>query len=102
MMQFVVPNLAGGTGLALDAILAGLVIGKRFGTGGNAGFANLLHLIDGFVVFVGLDSIGIVKKKKAPFHHKNHRRIIQTTQQETEREVSSSRERKRGVVRSRV
>ena len=55
MMEFVVPDFTGSTRLALDAILAGLVVGERFWTGGNARFANFLHLVNGFVVFVGLE-----------------------------------------------
>ena len=54
VVQFVIPNLAVGSRLAVDALLAGLVVGQRFGTGGDAAFANVGHLINGFVVFVTL------------------------------------------------
>jgi len=36
VVELVIPNLAGGTRLVLDAVLAGLVVGKRLGTGRDA------------------------------------------------------------------
>ena len=54
VVEFVVPDFARSTGFALDAILAGLVVGQRFRAGGNARFADFHHLVNGFVVFVGL------------------------------------------------
>ena len=54
MMQLVVPNFTGRPRLVFNAILTGLVIGQWFGTGRNARFANVLHLVHRVVVFVGL------------------------------------------------
>ena len=53
VVEFVVPNFTGSARLALDAVLAGLVIGQGFWTSGDARFANVLHLVNGFV-FVSL------------------------------------------------
>ena len=58
MVKLVVPNLARGPRLALDAFLAGLVVGQGLGTRWRASLADTGHLIDGFVVFVGLNVIG--------------------------------------------
>ena len=54
VVEFVVPDLAGGSRLILDALLAGLVVSQGLGTSGDTALADLLHLIDGFVVFISL------------------------------------------------
>jgi len=54
VVELVVPNLAGDARLSGDAVLAGLVVGQWLGALGGARLANARHLVDGFVVFVGL------------------------------------------------
>merc|ERR1719162_663182 len=52
VVQLVIPDLAGGPRLVLDAVLAGFIVGQRLGAGGNAARADGGHAVDGFVVFV--------------------------------------------------
>merc|ERR1719410_2807862 len=53
VVELVVPDLAGGSRLVLDPVLAGLVVREGLGTGRDATLADIRHLVDGFVVFVG-------------------------------------------------
>lgn len=64
VVEFVVPNFTGSARLALDAVLAGLVVGQGFWTSGDARFANVLHLVNGFVVFVSLNNNDCQREKK--------------------------------------
>ena len=63
VVEFVVPNFTGSARLALDAVLAGLVVGQGFWTSGDTRFANVLHLVNGFV-FVSLHSKNNQSKKQ--------------------------------------